>query len=138
MYGQDEKNPMIERIADDLLPAVESVAIEEINSHGAASDSWETAYYLPLIVTSAPLYLAWFDPASVHPETGKLDLGQCDFRQEPYVRFRKGLATHRATRLDIGGISPHRDITRQINELRQRTVFVVSANALPNSYQIYT
>jgi hypothetical protein len=83
-------------------------------------------FFCPLIVTNAELYLCRFDPADVDLRTGNLNAGVSAFEAVPYIRFRKGLST------DFPPVRDEIDLTGLSTE-RERTAFVVGAEALPVS-----
>jgi hypothetical protein len=119
--GQDEKEPMLERIADGLLQSLEAVAFEEMTLAG--STKLTRGFFVPIVVTAAKLNVARFDPSTTDIATGKLP--DAEFAEVPYIRFRKGLArvlappTGRSS-IDLGGA----------NREKERTIFVVTASHL--------
>jgi len=114
--GQGEKDvPMLERIASHLLKSVESFASEELSYTSRASH--DPIIYFPVIVTNAALYVCHFDPLKVDLASGQLAEG--DFKQVPYIRFRKTLSSNLLPR------EPPRDV-EQSNQENERTVFIVN------------
>jgi hypothetical protein len=129
--GQDERNPMLERIADDLLPAVEAVGLEEMTCKMTQPD-WYSDWrlFLPVIVTNAALYTCVFDADRVGMNDGRLPEGSCEFKPVSFVRFRKSLATH----YPAHGITPgHHNSLRQSNLAMERTVLIINSAALSES-----
>lgn len=132
--GQDEKKPMLERIADDLLPAVEGVGFEEMQIKVAdklSTGDWRL--FLPLIVTNATLFTATFDADKVSMASGRLADGACQFTPVPFVRFRKSLATHypgTGTRHGYG------NTLGRASRAKERTVLVVNSAALADSLRL--
>ncbi|HEV3076996.1 MAG TPA: hypothetical protein VHB47_21415 [Thermoanaerobaculia bacterium] len=119
--GQDQKEPMLERIADGLLRSLEAVALEELAL--AAPAKLTRGFFVPFIVTAATLQVARFDPSITDIATGKLP--DAEFQDVPYIRFRKGLAQPLASPIDTGPLD-----LRKANLEKERTVFVVTAGHL--------
>lgn len=124
--GQDEKSPLLERIADDLLSSVEAIGLEYIRVDGI-SRAINARIFLPIIVTNVDLYTGVFDASRVNMSTGRLEPGDCEFQKVPLVRFRKSLATHYSK-----ASSGHRPTwslssTSSVNEI---TILVISASHL--------
>lgn len=94
MKGQDERNPMLERIADGLLPAVEAVGAEYLTLNSRANYSGENQLFLPVIVTNAELWTATCDPSNISMKNGELEADKCSFASVSSIRFRKSLSTH--------------------------------------------
>ena len=94
MKDQDERNPMLERIADGLLPAVEAVGLEYLSLNSRAKGRGKRQLFLPVIVTNAALWTAEFDPSNVSMKSGELKADKCNFTSVPFIRFRKSLSTH--------------------------------------------
>lgn len=122
---------MLERIADDLLPAAEAIGLEEqgrLNSMGYERP-W-THLYLPMIVTNACIFTATFDGGKVGMDTGQVAAEECQFKQVPCVRFRKNLRTPYIgvpkTPIPKGGD----DVLRYQNQYGERTILVVSSISL--------
>lgn len=116
--SQDEKNPMLERIADSLLPSVESVGSNWLAHSNAANR--ESRIFVPVIVTNAVLYTCVFDPALINMADGILPAGK--FQQVPFVRFRKSL-TQPPAGFEV------RDF-KHSNRLQQRTMLVINSAEL--------
>lgn len=132
--GQDEKKPMLERIADDLLPAVEGVGFEDLEINMGdkyASNQWRI--FLPLIVTNAILYTSTFDANKVSMASGRLPEDACEFKPVPFVRFRKSLATH----YPRVGLHPGRNNSlRKASVAKERTVLVINSAALADCLKL--
>ncbi len=128
---QDEKNPLLERIADALLPAAEAVGFEEMSLKSAGNlSSAEWRLFMPLIVTNATLFTGTFDADQVSMAGGRLAEGTCEFKPVPFVRFRKSLATHYpGTGIRYGHQSP----LGRASLAKERTVLVIHAPALADS-----
>jgi hypothetical protein len=124
---------MFERIADELLPATESIGIEESRLTRIRPESaGETRCYVPIVVTNATLYAASFDLSAFDMKSGRLPAGTCDFQEVPCVRFRKSLGTHLTMRQEVEpqGI---RDATAEANWASQRTILVMNSASLGSS-----
>jgi hypothetical protein len=118
MPGEDSsRRPTLERIADELLQSVEAFALEQL-----AADVVPRFQYLPVVVTTARLFLCNVNEHSISLETGELP-ADASFNEVPIVRFRKtlwsGLVTTAGSRRSDHG---YRD--------RERTIMVVSATGL--------
>ena len=92
VHSQDEKNPLLERITDGLLPSVESIGHKDFSLKPKIHH--EPRLFVPLIVTNAALYTAEFDPEEVDMTSGRLPEGKCTFNEVPLIRFRKSLTSH--------------------------------------------
>ena len=84
---EDGKTPMLERIADTLLPATEALAFKYPREKAGLH-----RFYFPVIVTNANLYVCRFDPNKIDMGIGKLREGKEEFESVKMVRFRKSLA----------------------------------------------
>lgn len=132
--GQDEKKPMLERIADDLMPAVEAIGYEEMTSKSSRrllNGEWRL--FLPLIVTNATLYTGTFDADRVSMANGRLSEGTCEFKPVPFVRFRKSLVTHYSGN-DTG--HEHRSMIGKTGLAKERTILVINSSALADSLKL--
>ncbi len=128
---EDGKRPMLERLADTILPAAEAVAIEEFGHMAPPpTEMPQIRVYLPAIITNAKLLTATFDPKDVDLETGRLREDACQFTEVPLVRFRKGLHSPSARvpklQLDPRG----QDKLNRINEAGERTVLIFTSASL--------
>lgn len=131
--GQDEKKPMLERIADDLLPAVEGVGVEEKQLKlGDRTSGGDWRLFLPVIVTNATLYTSSFDADKVDMSSGRLPEGTCEFSPVPFVRFRKSLATY----FPGTASGSYGNSLSQASRLKERTVLVVNSAALADSLKL--
>lgn len=132
--GQDEKKPMLERIADDLLPAVEGVGVEEMQlKSGDKGSTGEWRLFLPVIVTNATLCTGTFDADKVDMSSGRLPEGACEFTPVPFVRFRKSLATHFPGTCTWANYS---NSLGRASRLKERTVLVMNSAALADSLKL--
>lgn len=92
--GQDERNPMLERISDELLPAVEAVGLEYLALNAKAGRIGGNRLFLPVIITNSELWKANFDPSNINLKSGEIEANKCNFERVPFIRFRKSLSTH--------------------------------------------
>ncbi len=121
VMGQDERNtPMLEHVADSLLPSTEAIAREDAVLEGT-TDPQAWSLFIPLLVTNARLFTCGFDPGTIDLAQGKLH--KADFKEVGLVRFRKGLATNYP-----GKLTPKTLL--EANEYAERTMLIVNASAL--------
>lgn len=115
---QGDKDPMLlEKLSGTLLRSTEALA-DELNF--SVSKHRSPHVYVPVVLTTAQLYLGRFSLGSVDAATGTLPEG--DFYPIPFIRFRKSLSTTRPA----GGEHYH---LRDARQLQDRSVFVVQASA---------
>ena len=119
--GTGEKDrSLLERIVGGLIESFAPLALEELNTL-AWVDGYNELLHVPVIVTTAKLYLCRYDPQDLHLEDGTL--GSASFEPVPFVRFRKSLAHSQspyASIVDIGAIA--RD--------KERSVLIVNPTEL--------
>jgi hypothetical protein len=130
--GQDDKKtPMIERIADSLLPSVEALAIQEMSLQPYKNAIGKSAIYLPIIITNARLSIASFDAENVSMKSGKLEDSKfAEFKEVSKVRFRKTLATHMfSTRVPQDLI--HANIYSQVS------ILIVNSSSFADVFSIF-
>lgn len=119
--GQGDKGtPMLERIATDLLDSTECFA-EFIPAKVKIAISpdetlYESALFVPVIVTNAPLYICKTNPDNIDISEGMLNMDEDMFEEVPYVRFQKSFITRADT--ENPKFKPL---------LSERTIFVVNA-----------
>jgi hypothetical protein len=119
--GQGENEvSLLERICSTLISAVDSLAVEELHM-AAASQYPSLTFYLPVIVTTAKLYLCVADPKKISLGNGMIP--EAEFQSVPYIRFNKSLATQLPE-----GARP-RELSAAASE-RERSIFVVNADHL--------
>jgi hypothetical protein len=120
--GQSDKDrPLLERVAAEIVEAVEGISANLLRIN---ERSGTTHVIIPVIVTTAKLHLCRFDPADIDLATGELPAA--DFGQVDSVRFRKSFSP---------GTVPDDREPQELQDLSvgsERTVFVVSAPALPD------
>jgi hypothetical protein len=133
LFGDNNKRTTLERIADELPPATESVGLKETALSRQGPDQMATTRcYLPVIVTNALLYTASFDASDLDMKTGQLPPGKCDFREVPCVRFRKSLGLHLTTQKEVEA-SNRDDAIVQQNRASQRTIIVLNSASMSES-----
>lgn len=117
---EDGKTPMLERIADVLLPATEALAFEHLSQK---TDIPLHHFYFPVIVTNAILKTCSFEPEDVSMIDGKIQEGKAEFRRVGMVRFRKTLAK---------GCEPSRKVEafESMKSKKEQTVLVINAGSL--------
>jgi hypothetical protein len=130
LLGDNDKRTMFEHIADGLLPATESVGLEEVKLNPPLPDQVvEPRCYLPIVITNASLHTASFDPGELDMKSGRLPAGKCDFKEVPSVRFRKSLGTHVTLQTETQ-INHGQEGIAEANRLSQRTILVLNSNSL--------
>lgn len=128
--GQSDKDkPMLERLCDNLLKSVESIADEELNTFKKYYTNQFTTnrLYIPAIVTNAELKIFNFKVEDVDIEKGEFPnnlLQDEQFQTVPFIRFRKALTTTFNT-----NIKKTLSISN-INKENERTVFIINASEL--------
>ena len=134
MKGQDEKNPMLEKIADGLLPAVEAVGLEYLALISRGKGWEDNRLFLPVIVTNAELRTATYDPANTSMATGELEEDKCVFASVPFIRFRKSLSTHYPSHLSHAIKSKQGGATlEQASKANERTILVINSLAVSDT-----
>lgn len=83
--SSNDKNTFLERVAGELVSATEALAREERDFRDEGRESCRL--YFNVIVTTAQLYFATYDQASLNLEDGSLS--KAGFHRVPYVRVRK-------------------------------------------------
>lgn len=117
---------LLERTAAEVTLATECIAREhkDIRRNGDT----DIKVFFPVIVTTAKLRLATFDPATISLSDGTLQ--NAEFTDVPYVRFRKQLGVARAdTMTNI--TNPWSDLAH----MKENTVFVVYAPSLNGFFE---
>lgn len=115
---EDGKTPMLERIADVLLPATEALALKYLREKSVLQ-----RFYFPVIVTNANLYTCEFDPGDIDVRDGRLSEGKGKFRPANMLRFRKSLVNTSEPSKHL----QHFDLLRNKEE---QTVLVMNAASL--------
>ncbi|MCA9896904.1 MAG: hypothetical protein H6654_13675 [Ardenticatenaceae bacterium] len=110
--------PMLERLADSILPSTESLALEEARIRNSTRSGY-TAVYLPLLVTNANLQICLFDADDISLQTGKLEKSNVTFETVPYIRFRKNLSTNARSLKKPQNLM-------EANQENERSIFIVN------------
>ena len=125
VQGQNSTDgTMLERLADKLLPALESLATQELGlQRRNVQNGVFPFFYVPVIATNAKLQVCSFDPKSIDLLSGELQLSEVGFETVPFIRFKKGLTT---------SIQPSKPLNslQEVNTEGQRTMFVVNVEHL--------
>jgi hypothetical protein len=116
--SQDEKSPMLERIADSLLPSVEAAGSDWLTHRSAVNG--ESRVFLPVIVTNATLYTCTFDASVINMTDGNLPTGE--FQAQPFIRFRKGLTQPKTGKNALN--------FKDANRKQQKSMLIVNAAEL--------
>ena len=117
----EDREPMLERTAGQLILATEALAHAERDFRLPSVPYLRT--FTPVIVTTATLSVVEFDPATVSLEDGKIPTGTV--KRVPWLRLRKQLAT-RFTSLTAVDMSVGGDPSYTM----ENTVFIVHAASL--------
>lgn len=117
----NDKATLLERIGGELISSTEALALEEKDFRITIHET--IRFYFNVIVTTADLKIAKFDPSATSLDDGTLTHGQVI--DVPYVRFRKQLSPRNAV-LTPDDYKDNLDVAYS----KQHTVFVVRANAL--------
>ena len=89
--GFEGQRISLERVSFELVLAAEQFAKREISLFSQRHSYDALFVYLPIIITSAKLYICKVDSNYISLKDGKLM--QQTFNQVPYIRFRKSLTT---------------------------------------------
>jgi hypothetical protein len=137
IHGQDERQrQMLERLADDILPATEAVCLEEFRHVVTWGGPFPaTRLCLPAIVTNAKLYTATFDPGNVNLDSGRLSPEACKFDEVSCVRFRKGLSSPGPRRPRTVIEKSDADVLKRMNEAGERTILVFNSSQLASTLE---
>lgn len=125
---KNKRGHNLENIASELLQSIQSLAEEEgqlkLTKNGRAF------VYMPVIVTTTPLYLCRFNISDIDLGKGTLDNAQLE--GIPYVALRKSLTTRPgSTDIDILRKKLDHDLDiHTINVENERTVFIVNVQYL--------
>ena len=118
LRGQGEtKLSLLERLAGQLLKALESIVIEELSISKNKFSHGHTAYF-PVIITTADLKVAKIKENEISMKNGKIT--DAEIISVPFIRFRKSL---------VNNLSPNSNPSdlRETNKNKERTVFVVNS-----------
>lgn len=111
---------LLEKTAAEVALATECIAREHKDIRRNADT--DIKVFFPVIVTTAKLRLAKFDPATISLSDGTLQ--NAEFTDVPYVRFRKQLGVAHANAADAG------TLWSDLAYTKENTVFVVHAPSL--------
>jgi len=126
IQGQEGgRKTLLERTASELVNSIESLAYQEkeleerrFQEDPTNYQRWFQRVYIPVIVTTAKLIVARFDPSSISLVDGSLP-SNAVFNTVPYVRFRKSLSSSVAYSFQ--------QTLQDVHKQTERTVFVVNA-----------
>lgn len=120
--GQEQgRRTLIERTAADLVNSVEAIAQQELDNIESGFIANFSRWYVPVLVTTARLFAASFDPATVSLNNGSLPENTC-CEEVPYIRFRKSLSVFHQ-----GSTSEN---LQELNAASERVIFVVHAESI--------
>jgi hypothetical protein len=122
--GQDQgRRNSLERTSATLIDSVEALALQEgklFEKSVSKSTSNFVRIYIPIIVTTAELKVASFDPQKISLKDGFIPNDAYTYiKTVPYIRFRKGLTSN------IKALN--QDTLHKLHVEMERTVFVVNA-----------
>lgn len=101
--GQDSRDkPLLERIASNLICSTEAYAAEEFSLR---KDNDGLRIFTSVIVTTANLRACLFDPKYVSINDGTIH--KAEYKEVPFIRFRKQLTNSTIERSDIPGSDYH-------------------------------
>lgn len=127
--GQEQgRKNLIERTASELVLSVEALANQEreLQQEKGATDF--SRVYIPVIVTTAQLFVAEFDPSSISLDDGSIPK-ETPFSEVPFLRYRKSLTTHVEFKKE--------NSIKDVHSANQRTIFVINALKLEDFLQQY-
>jgi hypothetical protein len=125
----------VEPVAAELVSATEALAAEE-QRYLVAHRNKDARTYYAAIVTTAQLYLCNVDPHAISLKDGKIP-ANATFRPVSFVRFTKQLSTVAATRVPPSAQNLAADWTDMLAESKERTVFLIQAEALETFLEKY-
>lgn len=121
-----DRSTLLERIGAEVVASTEALANEERDFR---PDGYQSIrFYFSVIVTTAELKIAQFDPNVISLADGTIP--DAEFETVPFVRFRKQLSM-RPVNLSPKDYESGMDLSNS----RQDTVFVVRADALVDFLQ---
>jgi len=119
--GQESgRNTILEKTAFNLIESAEALAWQEKRCMGHDESYTDPfiRFYIPVIVTTAKLAVAHFDPSLISAEEGTLP-NDFSFESVKYIRFFKSLSSPSR--------SPKVTTISEAHEASERTVFVVNS-----------
>ena len=121
IQGQEQgRGKLLDRMGVELIEATEALAWEEKKlqkSTGNQGSSF-TCFYIPVLVTTAELSVASFNPGDVSLRDGSLPK-DTSFEKVPYIRFRKSLTNKPS--------SPPPKSLRDVYSASERSFFIVNS-----------
>jgi hypothetical protein len=115
----ENDSPLLERLASKLTMAVEALAVAEAELVWHHSeDEWRL--YLPVIITTAKLWVCRYLPDQINLATGTVS--GSTFEEVSAVRFRKALTTV--------GEEKSQPTLSKLSAVQERTVLVVKSSAI--------
>ena len=130
--GQEQgRRNLIERTVADLTTSVEAFAHQEINLIEQNQTANFVRIYVPVIITTAHLFVASFDPSKITLNDGELPK-DASFLEVPYVRFRKAFS--------VLPEKPSINSIKELGEMSERTAFVVNSQRVTeflNQFEFY-
>jgi hypothetical protein len=125
--GQGENDsPLLERLAGKLMSSVEALADEELRLRVPGDTRDNRRVYVPIVVTTARLWVCRYDPGKIDIATGRVD--EAAFEEVQTIRFKKALSSAGTVEAEESQEMPYRRF-RQVSRLQERTVFVVNSSA---------
>jgi len=119
---------LLEKTAAEVVSATEALATEIRNYRHDFPSNFQM--FFNVIVTTADLMVARFEPTKMSITDGTLESLQCE--RVPFVRLRKQLSTRRR----VFGVDDFKSGTDLANE-KENTVFVVRADALTQFLDLF-
>lgn len=123
--GQNEGNPMLERLCTQILMATEAFARKDYKSRYHISEDRST-YYYPVIITNTPLYLCTYDISNVDLESGLIK-GEKEFEEIKSIIFQKPFWSTINTNHQVNYSRSY-----QLNEAQDRSVLIVQSTEFFN------
>jgi hypothetical protein len=115
----DDHKSLLEKLAFSLLQATKAIAEQELSI--IHRDILPEYYiFIPLIVTSADLYVCEVDPSLINIALGTIE--KINPIKVPFIRFRKTLT------FDFKAAQESKSLN-DANKLLQHSVFVVNSNS---------
>lgn len=120
--GQSDRDkPMLERMSEELLNAMECLAFEEMQLAQLQNPpESHRCIYIPAIVTTARLDVCRIDPADISLDDGTVPPDKGNIETVDFVRFRKSLSTELTS-----GFSPSN--LEGANRDKERTILIIHA-----------
>jgi hypothetical protein len=121
--GQEQgRRNLLERTASELIDSIEALAHQERQIQEQKGKDNFARVYIPVIVTTAHLFVSYFNPAAISLTDGSLPTDTSVYSVQS-VRFRKSLTASAQSLL-------HSSI-EDLHAMSERSIFVVNAEYLP-------